>query len=223
MAGPALVRIRKGRDEGLSLTPVIQAVLGLSAPDHGALMLHAASVALLGGRLFIGGSGAGKSTVAGSAEPGTVLSDDGSWCGFTGGRFQLYPTPFSQIDPAPKPPAPVPLTHVYFLEQSGDNRIVDISPGRAMTMLLRNHIHFFRFMGPRTAAKAFELAGEICARTPSQPSYVRADLILKPFLKGLPVEGKRPYDVPNVIDLRADYTQAAGVSQCVIGQVETGQ
>jgi hypothetical protein len=187
----ALARIRKGRDEGLFLAPVIQAVLGLSAPDHGALMLHAASVALFGGRLFIGGSGAGKSTIAASAERGTVLSDDGSWCGFAGGRFLLYPTPFSQIDPAPKLLAPVILTHVYFLEQGGDNRIVDMSPGRAMTMLLRNHIHFFRFMGQRAAARGFELAGEICAGHPVSTLVFTRGFDPKTFFEGIAGEREK--------------------------------
>ena len=92
-----------------------------------------------------------------------------------------------------------------------------------MTMLLLNHIHFFRFMASRTAAKAFELAGEICARHPVSTLVCTRGFNPKTFFEGIAVEGKRPYDAPNVIDLRADYTQTAGASQCVIGQVETGQ
>jgi hypothetical protein len=163
----ALVRAEEDRDETASLKPVLQAVLALLAPDHGALMLHAASLTLPGGGcLFIGNSGAGKSTVAGSVDPRLVLSDDGSWCGYADGRFSLFPTPFSQIDSRPDSEGPVPLARVLFLEQGAGNRTADLSPGRAMTMLLLNHIHFFRYMGRNTAQKAFGLAGEICTRHP---------------------------------------------------------
>lgn len=185
----ALVRVKRNRDEGVFLAPVIQAVLALCAPDHGALMLHAASLSLLGGRLFIGASGVGKSTIAASARPGKLFSDDGSWCGRAGGRFMLYPTPFSQVDPIPSPPGPAPLAHVYFLEQGSEDRVVDLSPGRALSMLLRNHIHFFRFMGRRTAAQGFDLAGEICMKHPvSSLAFTRS---FDPVLFFGKIAGKR--------------------------------
>jgi hypothetical protein len=188
----ALVRVPEDGDEGSSLTPVLQAVLGLAAPDHGALMLHAASLMLSGGGyLFAGSSGSGKSTVAGSADTGAVLSDDGSWCEYTGGCFALFPTPFSQANPPPRPPDPAPLARVLFLKQGGDDRIVDLSPGRAMTMLLFNHIHFFRFMGRRAARKAFALAGDICAGHPASTLVFTRDFNPVPFFRGISNESKK--------------------------------
>ncbi len=163
----ALVRIEDNREREASLTPVLQGVLALCAPSHGALMLHAASLVVDGrGYLFIGSSGAGKSTIAGAVDPAQVLSDDGSWCSQNGGGFSLFPTPFSQIDPAPIAGDPVPLDRILFLEQGPENRIVDLSPGRAMTMLLSNHIHFFRFMGNGAAARTFGLAEALCRTHP---------------------------------------------------------
>ncbi|MBN2225038.1 MAG: hypothetical protein JW765_10215 [Deltaproteobacteria bacterium] len=180
----ALVRIDDDRDWETSLIPVFQGVLALCAPDHGALMLHAASLVLAGkGYLFIGNSGAGKSTIAASVDPSLVLSDDGSWCSQNDGDFSLFPTPFSQIDPIPNPGGPVPIERVLFLEKGTQNRIVDLSPGRAMTMLLSNHIHFFRFMAHEPAARAFGLVEGLCRRHPASTLVFTPDFNPKPFFQ----------------------------------------
>lgn len=192
---------RAGRAEALvkappgietPLTTVLQAVLALLAPDHGALMLHAASLALGGGGyLFIGNSGAGKSTIAGAAKPGLVLSDDGSWCGRGDSGFFLFPTPFSQIDPGPGSVNPVALARVLFIRQGADNRIAALSPSRAMTALLLNQIHFFRFMGRRPAEKAFALAGEICTRYPVATLVFNRGFNPESFFRGVTDERKK--------------------------------
>jgi hypothetical protein len=161
----ALVKVEEDEDGKSSLVPVLQGALAVCAPDYGALMLHAASLAVDGnGYLFVGNSGAGKSTVAASVDPGSVLSDDGSWCSRTDGRFSLFATPFSQVDASPRPESRAPLKHIFFLEKGTGNRAADLSPGRAMAMLLSNHVHFFRFMGRETAVRAFELAAELCRK-----------------------------------------------------------
>ena len=114
---------QEGTRQGLSLTPVIQAVLGLSAPDHGALMLHAASVALLGGRLFIGGSGAGKSTIAGSVGAGDGIIGRRVMVRIYRRAVPALPHPvFSDRPGRRSRPTRSPSTHVLFLEQGGDNQ-----------------------------------------------------------------------------------------------------
>jgi hypothetical protein len=187
----ALVRIEEDSDWESSLAPVLQAVMALCAPDYGALMLHAASLTLDGdGYLFVGNSGAGKTTIAGSVEPGLVFSDDGSWCSQDDGTFSLYPTPFSQVD-ITRTMAPAPLKRVLFLEKGTQDRIADLSPGRAMTMLLSNHIHFFRFMGREPAARAFGLAGEICRKHPVSTLVFTRDFDPHHFFRGIADEAKK--------------------------------
>jgi hypothetical protein len=188
----AVVKVEDGWDGESSLLLLLQGVLALCAPDYGALMIHAASLALGGaGYLFVGGSGAGKSTIAASAGSEGVLSDDGSWCSKGDGGFSLFPTPFSQTDPAPGVGGPVPLKRILFLEKGVDNRLVDISPGRAMIMLLSNHIHFFRFMGRHAALKAFDLVVDLFRGSPASTLVFTKDFMSIPFFRGVADERKR--------------------------------
>ena len=177
----------KGTDEQAlipSLVNALQGVLALCAPDHGALMLHASSLAFDGGGyLFLGGSGAGKSTIAASVPPETALSDDGSWCRRDDGAFFLFPTPFSQINPGPASTVRAPLMRALFLEKSGRNYVAELSRGRAMTMLLLNHIHFFRFMYREGALRAFGLVGDLCRTHPFSTLFFSRNFNPIPFFR----------------------------------------
>ncbi len=188
----ALVRIADGRDRDASLIPALQGALALCAPDHGALMLHAASLVIDGGGyLFIGKSGAGKSTVAGAVDPAMVLSDDGSWCARDDAGYALFPTPFCQLDREPAAMSPVPLAGMFFLEQGAEDRIIDMSPGRAMTMLLTNHIHFFRFMSREPAERAFRIVEDLCRRCPASTLVFTRDFNPNRFFRMAAHERKK--------------------------------
>jgi hypothetical protein len=187
----ALVRIADGRDRDASLIPALQGALALCAPDHGALMLHAASLVIDGGGyLFIGNSGAGKSTIAGAVDPAMVLSDDGSWCARTDTGYALFPTPFCQLDHEPAARSSVPLVGMFFLEQGAQDRIVELSPGRAMTMLLSNYIHFFRFMSRGPARRAFRIVEDLCRRCPASTLVFTRDFNPNHFFRTLAHERK---------------------------------
>jgi hypothetical protein len=190
--GHALIKGQDTDEYVISLMKALQGAVSLVAPDYGALMLHASSLAIDGwGYLFVGASGAGKSTIASTAGAQSVLSDDGSWCCRTDGGFSLFPTPFSQLDPDPKAGGSAPLKRILFLEKGTEDRIADLSPGRAMVMLLSNHIHFLRFMGRGPALTAFGLAGEICRRHPVSTLVFTRDFDPKPFFREIADESKK--------------------------------
>ncbi len=61
----------------------------------GGVLIHASCVRTAGGAvLFPGPSGTGKSTIAGLAPEGTVLSDEVTAVQFVNGRLAAFPTPF---------------------------------------------------------------------------------------------------------------------------------
>jgi hypothetical protein len=182
----ALVKVEGDENGDSSLEPVLQGALAVCAPDYGALMLHAASLVVDGnGYLFVGNSGAGKSTIAAAVAPGSVLSDDGSWCSRTDGIFSLFATPFSQIDVSPRRENRAPLKHIFFLEKGTENRVADLSPGRAMAMLLSNHVHYFRFMGREAAVRAFRLAEELCRKHRASTLTFTRNFKPSAFIRGM--------------------------------------
>ncbi len=217
----ALVRVEEDSDGESPLTPVLQGLLAVCAPDFGALMLHAASLVLDGaGYLCVGSSGAGKSTIA-AADPGAVLSDDGSWCSQTGGTFSLFPTPFSQIAPGRK-------SRARFLSGASSSSKRATKTGSPIC----------RRAGPwRCCYPITSISFGTCAatrrsgRSASQGSCVKTNPRGRWYLPGIsspPLSSGRclmkdkkptkPYEPPQIIDLQVDYTQAVGASRCATGQ-----
>ena len=111
---------------------------GLLARGRGA-EIHACGVADPSGRglLFVGQSGAGKTTMARLWEgvPGiTVLSDDRVILRRVGDSFTMYGTPWHG-EAALAEPASAPLASVFFLEHSAANTLMPLRGAAAATRL----------------------------------------------------------------------------------------
>jgi hypothetical protein len=111
---------------------------GLLARGRGA-EIHACGVADATGRglLFVGQSGAGKTTMARLWEgvPGvTVLSDDRIILRRTGDGFVMYGTPWHG-EAALADPSPAPLAGVFFLEHAPANTLLPVRGAAAATRL----------------------------------------------------------------------------------------
>jgi hypothetical protein len=90
------------------------------------------------GHLFLGHSGAGKSTTARlwRSEPNAhVLSDDRIILRQREGRVWMYGTPWHG-DAGIASPASAPLSRIYLLEHSSKTELVGLAPGRAAAELL---------------------------------------------------------------------------------------
>jgi hypothetical protein len=106
------------------------------------------------GHLFLGHSGAGKSTTARLwlAQPNIrILSDDRIVLRRHDGQLCMYGTPWHG-DAGISSPDSAPLTNIYFLEQYSHNQILSMAPGIAAAEL------FARSFVPRHCAQGLEFA-----------------------------------------------------------------
>lgn len=115
---------RRGGHHSLTLFPTDQLLLARILPDRDGLLVHAAGAILNGkGLLFVGQSGAGKSTTVkmlmGRAE---ILCDDRMIIRRRAGQFEVSGT-WSHGEVALVSPSSVPLSAILFLVQSTENRL----------------------------------------------------------------------------------------------------
>jgi hypothetical protein len=103
------------------------------------VLVHACGVALQGrGLLFLGTSGAGKSTIAKlwSERGGAViLSDDRIVIRAEGAGYRIYGTPWHG-EAGLEAPVAVPLEAVFILEQAPRNRLLDMIPSQAVAQMM---------------------------------------------------------------------------------------
>ncbi len=137
------------------------------------LMVHGAGLRIgADGCLFLGVSGAGKSTVAGYAGAGGVLSDDAPIVTMDRGLFKIHASPFSQIDLFKEKPADhhrqeTPLTRLVFLHQA---RHLDMKPRdkrNALAELLGIHVHGLDVFNEDLKRRAFHFCCGLCESVPA--------------------------------------------------------
>jgi hypothetical protein len=112
------------------------------------------------GHLFLGHSGAGKSTTARLwlQQPGIrILSDDRIVLRPRHGKIWMYGTPWHG-DAGISSPHCAPVTNVYFLEQYADNQIIRMTRGVAAAEL------FARSFVPRHCAQSLNFALDFIER-----------------------------------------------------------
>lgn len=106
------------------------------------VIVHATAVVVDGGALlFIGDSGAGKSTMARlwSAERDvTVLADDLIILRYEEGRFIAYGTPW-RGGPGLSSPTSAPLARIYLIYHSKTNQLAPLPAGARLAARLFNH------------------------------------------------------------------------------------
>ena len=106
-------------------------------------LLHAATVVQDGkAYVFMGRSGAGKSTVASLSPPGSVLTDEISLLRRIEGTWYAHGTPFWGEFRAAGQNRRVPLERVYALAQAVSNRTEGLAARPALAGLLGNTLFF---------------------------------------------------------------------------------
>ncbi len=143
VGGPSAVRrlFFQGPDCDPFVGPALELLFVLHLTAHGGLLLHGCAFAQGGrGLLFLGESGAGKSTIARllcRRGLGGILSDDRAILRpQAGGGFLLYGTPWHGEERFAAYGG-VPLAGVFLLRHGGDNRLQPLSRAAAVSGLLQ--------------------------------------------------------------------------------------
>ncbi|MBN2107597.1 MAG: hypothetical protein JW832_09225 [Deltaproteobacteria bacterium] len=162
---------RIGHDT-LSLLPSDQILLARLLPERQACLIHAAGMALAGqGLLFLGHSGAGKSTVAQLlARRGTVLCDDRIIVRRWPEGLRIHGTWFHSAGVPLVSPADAPLRALLLLEKSDANRL---EPVRDRAELART-LPLFIIKSLLTAdwwEKVFDLMTRVIREVPAYRLY----------------------------------------------------
>jgi len=152
------------------------------------LLVHACGLKTAGGRglLFLGNSGAGKSTTARlwKGEPGVLpLSDDRLVLRKERGRFWMYGTPWHG-DARVYSPQRAALTKVFFLKHAKKNTLTRLTGAAAAANVLRRA--FPTFWDKKGMAFSLRFCDELVQRVPCYEFGFLPDKSAVDFIKTLP-------------------------------------
>jgi hypothetical protein len=146
--GAALhVSSRETRFDGVrneyALDSLLRVLLSWKLAGRFGFLVHAATVVRAGKAcVFIGRSGAGKSTVASLAPVETVLTDEISLLRFETGEWRAYGTPFWGEFRAAGSNRSASVRGLFGLVQASENRVTPLRPVEMLRTLLPNVLFF---------------------------------------------------------------------------------
>lgn len=160
-----------------SLHKLLFLFLAIGMAEQNKLLIHGAGIRIKSeGCLFLGASGAGKSTVAGFAERDQVLADDAPIITREGGSFKIHASPYSQVHlfenkAADHHQKEASLTKLIFLNQANHTDLKRRDNRSALAELLQEHIHGFDIMDGDLKASVFHLCCELSGAVPAFDLY----------------------------------------------------
>jgi hypothetical protein len=166
--------------------PVDKFLLATILADRRGVTCHACGVDdRRSGLLFVGESGAGKSTMAElwNGRPGvTVLSDERTIVRWHRERFHLFGTPWYGTAEIVSP-AHVPLSVVFFLRHGSENQVTPLDRGQVIKRLLvRTYLPFWSASG---IDRSLQLFDELSQAVPCyELAYVPGEDVIG-FLRGV--------------------------------------
>jgi hypothetical protein len=172
----SIVRIK----DSLSLA---QAVL---LSGSGGLLLHGCGIFDKGkGYVFLGISGAGKSTVASFFSPEKILSDDVLPVRAGVGGVKVFSSPFKQvgrqINIGNKNSE---LKAGFFLLKDNENFLSPVEKPRALVNILKHHVHYARFYNDAGLKNMFDTAGKIVEDIPFFDMHFDKECDIKTIIGG---------------------------------------
>jgi len=159
---------RSAQDSFYSLHRLLWIYIAQVLGEKGGCFLHAAALVHgQKGALFLGDSGAGKSTIAGLCPECQVISDDGPIFFEHNGEYMIYPSPYQQIDPLNGLNKEIiqmsaRVKNLYFLIKDRQPFLKEVLKKDAFSMILNRHIHYFTFLSARAKTTLFDLFFRVC-------------------------------------------------------------
>jgi hypothetical protein len=131
-----------------ALDSLLRMFLSWALLEQEGFLLHAATV-LRNGKayVFVGRSGAGKSTVASLSPRGSVLTDEISLLKHVDGEWRAFGTPFWGEFRAEGANTSAPLAGIFRLVQATDNRVVPLRPSELLRTMLPCVLFFSSQLG----------------------------------------------------------------------------
>ena len=165
----------------MTICAAIYFMASISLPMAECFLLHGVGIMRNGaGHLFLGLSGDGKTTLTGFSPPEGVISDDGIIARRDGLNYYLDPAPLDQscsfkAGLMTYPAEARRLAMGFFLEKDDSVYLERINPADACSIILKNHIHFFRYFPHDAAKKTFYLIAGLCRQVPFYKLHFRKD------------------------------------------------
>jgi len=164
------VLIKNRSSEDMGMMNGMMFLLSHRLIHHGGLLLHGAAVRKEDQAvLFLGLSGAGKSTVSRLCRPDVCFSDDGTIIKKEEGRVYAYHSPFRQYKIKERSVESVKgeIKKLFLIEQSTENLIRPIKKNELMSTILLHLIHFYKYLDQETARMGFYLVKDILETLPA--------------------------------------------------------
>ena len=157
-----------------SLEAAIRVFVSMTAPLHGAFLLHASAVAIDSrARIFAGVSGAGKSTISENLATHsliTKLSDEIVFLVRDENGWSVAPTPFIGTS-WPDEVRALPLATIHFVQQAANDYLTNCSSFSATCELSRHLLLYSQ--SPKTAEATVELLANLVAEVPISTVHCR--------------------------------------------------
>jgi len=146
---------------------------------HGDILIHASGVNYNGsGYLFSGVSGKGKTTMARLWESNgaTVIHDDRLILRKAGDAFIMYNTPVYNNDE----PQESPLTKLFIIDHSTDNRIVSVKGAVAVSLVMANCIQ--HNWGSEIITRLLSSVTSLCETVPVMKLYFKPEKSISDYI-----------------------------------------
>ena len=167
--------LSKSKDSGLFIVCIYKFLflfISIILAEQKKLLIHGAGIEKKdGGYLFLGESGAGKTTISGFTGRGDVLSDDSPVIVRKNDIFYIYTSPYSQVNMFDLKDGDhylkkTELIKLFFLKKNDKLFIKPRDKKSALAEIIKKHIHSFEFMGNESRTAAFDLCYDLCKSIP---------------------------------------------------------